>query len=122
MGLERSRSDSKLFGLCGGLARSMNVDASWIRVGFIIGCIFTGGTLMFVYIIAAMVVPKEAAYPGYSPYMYVPSAQSYGFSGYEAPASASPSAMDAAVDQLEQQALAREISELRAKLARFEQQ
>lgn len=131
MKLERSRTNSRLFGLCGGLARSMNTDASWVRLGFVIGCFLTGGVLLFFYIVASMIIPKEPAYRMDSPYWYVPAKPAYGFgsySGYSAPAGAAastaapPSPLDGMVRDLEEKALAQEINELRAKLARYEQQ
>lgn len=130
MRLERSRTDSRLFGLCGGIARSTGTSAGWIRFAFIVGGFLTGGTLFFLYILACMVVPKE---PAVGAYWYAPTSQAYAFGGphpyygYAAapgtpvaePASAS---VDSMVQQLEQQALNREIQALRAKLARYEQQ
>lgn len=125
MRLERSRTDSRLFGLCGGIARSAGVDTGWVRFAFIIGCALTGGTLFFIYILACMVVPKEHAV---SAYWYAPTPNAYAFGGSQpygypaAPAEPSPSHIDSMMQQLEQKALNREIHELRAKLAHYEQQ
>jgi phage shock protein C len=127
MRLERSRTDSRLFGLCGGIARSTGIDTGWVRFAFIVGCVLTGGTLFFLYILACMVVPKEPA----GGYWYAPTPQAYAFGGPqtygyaaapEAPAAPSASDMDAMMQRLEQQAMNRELQELRAKLARYEQQ
>ncbi|MFD2118129.1 PspC domain-containing protein [Paenibacillus yanchengensis] len=57
--LYRSRRDSKLTGLCGGLSEYMNVDATLIRILLIVASIFSSGIVVFIYIVAAMVVPKE---------------------------------------------------------------
>jgi phage shock protein C len=124
MRLQRSRNDSKLFGLCGGIARSMQVDATWIRLGLVVGTFFTGGMLLFVYVIASMVIPKEPVYSSQGPYWYMPPATGYGFNSYGAAAAPAPSAshLDSMVQNLEEQALSREISDLRSKLARYEQQ
>ncbi|MDF2925596.1 MAG: PspC protein [Paenibacillaceae bacterium] len=129
MRLERSRTDSKLFGLCAGLARSMDTDVTWIRLAFIVSCFLTGGIALFVYIVVSMFVPKEPVHVSHGPYWYVPASQAPGFNGYGAvqvPAGAAafhaPSSIDAAIHNLEEQNLITEIRELRAKLARYEQQ
>lgn len=66
--LYRSRRDKKLFGLCGGLSEMLNVDATLIRILLIVITIFSSGTVIFIYIIAGLVVPKEPPiYNGYGP-------------------------------------------------------
>lgn len=133
MKLERSRTDSVLFGLCGGLARSTGIEASLIRIALVVGGFLTGGTLFFLYIAACLFIPKEAALhayanwhtvsPGYAGY-----AGSYGFPGSVFSAGAAPAippvpapTVDAMLNKLEQHALNREIESLRAKLAQYEQ-
>ncbi|MFF2094219.1 PspC domain-containing protein [Paenibacillus sp. NPDC058174] len=73
--LYRSARDKKLFGLCGGLADVLNVDATLLRILLIVAAIFTSGMVIPVYIIAGLVVPKEPPYdngfgpgPGYGGY------------------------------------------------------
>lgn len=123
MRLERSRTDSKLFGLCGGLARTMNMDSGLLRVIFAVGCILTGGVLLFIYVVASMVVPKERVHehPGYGGIWYMPVSPAYGFSNTAAPTPPAPSPLDAMMKDMDDRALAREIRDLRAKLARFEE-
>lgn len=66
--LYRSRTDSKLFGLCGGLAELLNVDSTLLRVVLLVTAFFTGGSLIPVYFIACLVIPKEPAFdPYYNP-------------------------------------------------------
>lgn len=60
--LYRSRTDSKLFGLCGGLAQMINVDSTLLRVIVIITAFFSGGTVIPIYFIACLVIPKEPAF------------------------------------------------------------
>ncbi len=57
--LYRSTRDKKLSGLCGGLAESMGVDATLLRILAIVLAVFTSGGFILVYILAALVVPKE---------------------------------------------------------------
>jgi phage shock protein PspC (stress-responsive transcriptional regulator) len=68
----RSSRDKKLFGLCGGLAEWMGVDATLIRILMIVLAVFSGGTIIPIYILAAFVVPKD-------PYYTNPN---YGYGGY----------------------------------------
>lgn len=56
--LYRSRSDRRLAGVCGGLASYFNIDATLIRLLFILGLLFVGGTLL-AYIILMIVIPEE---------------------------------------------------------------
>ncbi|MFC5652741.1 PspC domain-containing protein [Paenibacillus solisilvae] len=66
--LYRSRRDKKLFGLCGGLAEMLNVDATLLRILLIVITVFSSGALILVYILAGLVVPKEAnPFGGFGP-------------------------------------------------------
>ncbi|RXZ84797.1 PspC domain-containing protein [Paenibacillaceae bacterium] len=70
--LYRSTRDKKLLGLCGGVAEMMNIDATLLRVLFIVAVVLSSGGLILVYILAGLVVPKEPPYSGfgggYNPY------------------------------------------------------
>lgn len=140
--LYRSRRDKKVTGLCGGLAEAMNVDATLLRLLVVITTIFTGGTVIFIYFVAALVIPKE---PGYDQPPFDPYAGSYGrqgynggawnahkphhpnhapqHTGYNAPYDAAKvNNIDEMMKDIEKKALQREVEELRAKVARFEEQ
>lgn len=147
--LYRSRRDKKLTGLCGGLAEAMNVDVTLLRLLVVITTFFTGGTVIFIYFVAAIVIPKE---PGFDQPPFDPYANSYGRQNYsggawnqhkshhhqhkshhhnhhQAPnhyASYEPSQptnnIDEMMKDIEKKALQREVDELRAKVARFEKQ
>ncbi|MBP3308678.1 MAG: PspC domain-containing protein [Clostridia bacterium] len=54
--LYRSRVDSKIFGVCGGLAEYFNMDSTVIRLIAVFAILFAGGGLL-AYIIAALVMP-----------------------------------------------------------------
>lgn len=56
--LYRSFTDSKVFGVCGGLAEYFSVDSAIMRILFVAGVFATGGLLVLAYIILAIVVPK----------------------------------------------------------------
>ncbi|AZN43179.1 PspC domain-containing protein [Paenibacillus albus] len=69
--LYRSRRDKKLFGLCGGLAEMLNVDATLLRILLIVVSVFTSGALILIYILAGLVVPKDPYHHGgYGPTGY----------------------------------------------------
>ena len=56
--LYRSRTDKKIFGVCGGLAKYFGVDVTVIRILFLIGLFIVGGGLL-AYLICALVMPEE---------------------------------------------------------------
>lgn len=51
-------SDAVLCGVCGGIARYFNVDSTVVRVATVLLMAFAGLSL-WVYIIAALIMPKE---------------------------------------------------------------
>lgn len=56
--LYRSRSDRRIAGVCGGLASYFNIDPTLMRLLFVLGLLFVGGTFL-AYIILMIVVPEE---------------------------------------------------------------
>ena len=58
--LYRSRSDRRIAGVCGGLAAYLKIDPTLVRLLFVLGLIFVGGTLL-AYIILMIVIPEEPA-------------------------------------------------------------
>jgi phage shock protein C len=56
--LYRSRSDRKLWGVCGGLANYFDMDPTIIRV-IAVASLFVGSLGFWIYIIMALVVPAE---------------------------------------------------------------
>ena len=56
--LERSRSDRKLAGVCGGLARYFDIHPAVYRVGFVVLTLL-GGAGILIYLTAALVMPDE---------------------------------------------------------------
>lgn len=57
--LYRSRADRRIGGVCGGLAKYFNIDATLVRLLFLLGLLFVGGTF-FAYIILMIVIPEES--------------------------------------------------------------
>jgi phage shock protein C len=64
--LYRSRRDRVLAGVAGGLADYLDVDPSLVRVVWAILILFSGGVLLLVYILMAIIVPEEPAGAGRS--------------------------------------------------------
>lgn len=69
--LYRSRTDSVLGGVAGGLAEYMDVDPSIVRIVWAVLAIVSGGLLFLLYIVMWIVVPEGT--PG--PYVPGPGAQ-----------------------------------------------
>ncbi len=57
--LYRARNDKMLAGVCGGLARYLNIDPVAARVLFAVLTIFTWGTGVLAYIMLWIMVPEE---------------------------------------------------------------
>ena len=56
--LYRSKTEKKIFGVCGGLAEYFDVDVTVIRILFLVGLLIVGGGLL-AYLICALVLPEQ---------------------------------------------------------------
>ena len=56
--LYRSRSDKKLAGVCGGIAKMLNIDATIIRLIWAFAVVCAGFGLL-AYLVCALVIPEE---------------------------------------------------------------
>jgi phage shock protein PspC (stress-responsive transcriptional regulator) len=56
--LERSRTNSRLAGVCGGLGEYLDVDPTLIRLAFILLALY-GGHGILLYIILMLVMPPQ---------------------------------------------------------------
>ncbi len=53
-----SKNDCKIFGVCGGIAESYDLDPTLVRLGLVFATIVTGiAPLVITYIIARMIIP-----------------------------------------------------------------
>lgn len=57
--LHKSNKNRVLFGVCGGLSDATGIDPAFLRIGFIIGALFTGSILFWVYLVLALVLPTQ---------------------------------------------------------------
>ena len=55
--LQRIREGQQLAGVCNGLADYAELDVNWVRTGFVLGSLVTGGILVLVYIALAFILP-----------------------------------------------------------------
>lgn len=67
--LYRSVREKKVCGLIGGIGEWLGWDVTLMRILFVIGAVFSGLTLVVVYLLVSMVVPKSP-YPLYGPLGY----------------------------------------------------
>lgn len=56
--LYRSRTDKKICGVCGGLAKYLDMDVSIMRIITLVLVLFAGGGLL-AYLLCALVIPQE---------------------------------------------------------------
>lgn len=60
--LVKSRTDKKIAGVCGGLAKHLGISSTLIRLLFVAAIILGWGSFILVYIALAFVMPKEPVY------------------------------------------------------------
>jgi phage shock protein C len=117
--LYRSQRDKKLFGLCGGLAETFNIDATLLRLVVVVTAFFSAGTTILLYLLACMVIPKESGYVSEFAHAGTSSAQhNTGSSQFQQESSSSN--IDEMMKDIEKKAMWKEIEELRAKVAKYE--
>jgi phage shock protein C len=57
--LERSKEDRVLAGVCGGIAKYLNVDPTIIRLIWVVFSVFSIGTGLLLYLIGIIIMPEE---------------------------------------------------------------
>lgn len=57
--LAKNSHDKMIFGVCGGLAKTTGIDSSLIRLGFVVGAVFTGSILFWIYLLLGIVLPID---------------------------------------------------------------
>ena len=57
--LYKSRTEKKVFGVCGGIAEYFDADPTMVRLLFIIAAFASFGFMMLLYVIMAIVTPRE---------------------------------------------------------------
>ena len=60
--LTKSRTDKKISGVCGGLAKHLGISSTIIRLLFVAAIVLGWGSFILVYIALSFVMPKEPIY------------------------------------------------------------
>ncbi len=56
--LRRSSEDKMIAGICGGLAAYFSVDATWVRIAFVVSILLPGPQVLL-YLLLWLVIPKD---------------------------------------------------------------
>ena len=70
--LYRSKTDRKLLGVLGGVAKYFNIDATILRIIYVLLSIFVIGCPIIIYLIVALVIPEEPENTDYQDVNYQP--------------------------------------------------
>lgn len=57
--LYKSRSDKKIFGVCGGLANYLGMSSTVLRIIFVAALFLSANTFLLVYLALGIIIPKE---------------------------------------------------------------
>lgn len=57
--LMKSRTDKRISGVCGGLAKYLGINSNLVRILFVTGAFLGSGLLIFLYIAMNFIMPKE---------------------------------------------------------------
>jgi len=71
--LERSNTNKVIGGVCGGIAEYLQVDATLVRVFFVVSIFLTAGLAILGYIVLLVLMPQQGAH---APFVQRPSASS----------------------------------------------
>ena len=58
--LTRSRTERMIGGVAGGIGRYWNVEATWVRIAWVILALATNGAAVLVYVLLLVVIPEES--------------------------------------------------------------
>lgn len=70
--LYRSKTDRKIFGVLGGFAKYFNIDATILRIIYVLLSLFVLGSPIVIYLIVALVIPEEPENTEYQQADYEP--------------------------------------------------
>ncbi len=57
--LYKSRTDKKLFGVCGGIGEYLGIDSTFVRIAFVLATISLYGSTLFIYILMAFLLSPK---------------------------------------------------------------
>ncbi|MBQ7838455.1 MAG: PspC domain-containing protein [Clostridia bacterium] len=70
--LYRSKTDKKLLGVLGGFAKYFNIDATVLRIIYVLLSLFVLGCPIIIYLVVALIIPEEPDTPDYQEGSYEP--------------------------------------------------
>jgi len=70
--LYRSKTDKKLLGVLGGFAKYFNIDATVLRIIYVLLSLFVLGCPIIIYLVVALIIPEEPETPDYQQANYEP--------------------------------------------------
>lgn len=70
--LYRSKTDKKLLGVLGGFAKYFNIDATVLRIIYVLLSLFVLGCPVIIYLVVALIIPEEPDTPDYQEGSYEP--------------------------------------------------
>lgn len=53
--LRRDRQNGKIFGVCSGMAETLDIDVTWVRIACVAGTLLGFGSLVLVYLAIALI-------------------------------------------------------------------
>ncbi|MBQ2842327.1 MAG: PspC domain-containing protein [Clostridia bacterium] len=68
----RSKSDRKLLGVLGGFAKYFNIDATVLRIIYVLLSLFVLGCPIIIYLVVALIIPEEPENTDYQQANYTP--------------------------------------------------
>lgn len=74
--LYKSTTDKKLCGVCGGIAKYLNIDSTIVRLLWAL-ITFLGGAGVIAYIVCALIIPDEPFNTNYQDPYYAPTNMGY---------------------------------------------
>lgn len=57
--LQKDKQNSILFGVCAGLSDYTGVDVTVLRFATLLGAIFTGSIIFWIYVVLAILLPNK---------------------------------------------------------------
>ena len=57
--LYKNKQKGMIFGVCAGLSESTGIDVTIIRLAIILGSVFTGSLLLWIYILLGVLLPTK---------------------------------------------------------------
>ena len=70
--LYRSKTDRKIFGVLGGFAKYFGIDATILRIIYVLLSLFVLGSPIIIYLIVALIIPEESENTEYQQVNYEP--------------------------------------------------